>query len=133
MSAELTPQPGWPPTAVIWVHLDTVLKFFVALTKTRPPVRALDRVRDQLAAMREAKPALSRLMAKAGDRVVFIKAGHIEWIESASNYVIVRAGSERHIIRETMATLEAELPGGDFVRLNHGLIVNLRTIVELKE
>jgi two-component system LytT family response regulator len=107
--------------------------------------RALDRVRDQLAAMRETpgekisavsaretKPALSRLMAKAGDRVVFIKAADIEWIESAGNYVIVRAGAERHIIRETMTTLEAELPAGDFVRLNRSLIVNVRTIVELK-
>jgi two-component system LytT family response regulator len=107
--------------------------------------RALDRVRDQLAAIREtadekipavsareAKPALSRLMAKSGDRVVFIKAGDIAWIESAGNYVIVRAGSERHIIRETMTTLEAELPAGDFVRLNRSLIVNVKTIVELK-
>jgi two-component system LytT family response regulator len=107
--------------------------------------RALDRVRDQLAAMRETpnenisavsgretKPALSRLMAKAGDRVVFIKARDIEWIESAGNYVVVRAGSERHIIRETMTTLEAELPAGEFVRLNRSLIVNVRTIVELK-
>jgi two-component system LytT family response regulator len=107
--------------------------------------RALERVRDQLAAMREtpsenvsavsargAKPALSRLMAKAGDRVVFIKAHDIEWIESAGNYVVVRAGSERHIIRETMTTLEAELPAGEFVRLNRSLIVNVRTIVELK-
>jgi two-component system, LytTR family, response regulator len=107
--------------------------------------RALDRVRDQLAAIREttdekipavsareAKPALSRLMVKSGDRVVFIKAGDIEWIESAGNYVIVRAGSERHIIRETMTTLEAELPAGDFVRLNRSLIVNVKTIVELK-
>ena len=107
--------------------------------------RALDRVRDQLAAIREttdekipavsareAKPALSRLMVKSGDRVVFIKAGDIEWIESAGNYVIVRAGAERHIIRETMTTLEAELPAGDFVRLNRSLIVNVKTIVELK-
>jgi two-component system LytT family response regulator len=107
--------------------------------------RALDRVRDQLAAMREtpgekiyavsareAKPPLSRLMAKAGDRVVFIKAADIEWIESAGNYVIVRAGAERHIIRETMTTLESELPPKDFVRLNRSLIVNVKTIVELK-
>ena len=107
--------------------------------------RALDRVRDQLAAIREttdekipavsareAKPALSRLMVKSGDRVVFIKADDIAWIESAGNYVIVRAGAERHIIRETMTTLEAELPAGDFVRLNRSLIVNVRTIVELK-
>jgi len=108
-------------------------------------VRALDRVRDQLAAMREpaaekipapasagAKPVLSRLMAKAGDRVVFIKTDQIDWIESAGNYVIVHAGTERHIIRETMTTLESELPPKDFVRLNRSLIVNVKAIVELK-
>jgi two-component system LytT family response regulator len=107
--------------------------------------RALDRVRDQLAAMREipaekisaaaapgTKPVVSRLMAKSGDRVVFIKAEQIDWIESAGNYVIVQAGKERHIIRETMATLESELPPKDFVRLNRSLIVNVRTIAELK-
>jgi two-component system LytT family response regulator len=106
--------------------------------------RALDRVRDQLAAIREstagkpaasppgAKPALSRLMAKSGDRVVLIKAEQIDWIESAGNYVIVHVGAERHILRETMATLEGELSPKDFVRLNRSLIVNVRTIVELK-
>jgi two-component system LytT family response regulator len=106
--------------------------------------RALDRVRDQLAAIREtaaqkpavsppgAKPALSRLMAKSGDRVVFIKAELIDWIESAGNYVIIHVGAERHIIRETMATLEDELSPKHFVRLNRSLIVNVRTIVELK-
>lgn len=104
--------------------------------------RALDRVRDQLAAMRETlpekisapgtKPVLSRLMAKSGDRVVFIKAEQMDWIESAGNYVIVHAGTERHIIRETMATLESELPPKDFVRLNRSLIVNVKAIVELK-
>jgi len=105
--------------------------------------RALDRVRDQLAAMRAAaeepgpsppgvKPVLSRLMAKTGDRVVFIKAEQIDWIESAGNYVVVHAGTERHILRETMATLEGELSPRDFVRLNRSLIVNVRTIVELK-
>ncbi len=109
--------------------------------------RALDRVRDQLEAMREspagltapspaptdqAKRTLSRLMAKSGDRVVFIQAEEIDWIESAGNYVIVQAGRERHIIRETMATLEGELSTKDFVRLNRSLIANVRAIVELK-
>jgi two-component system, LytTR family, response regulator len=107
--------------------------------------RALDRVRDQLEAIREpkptftipeaaglAKPALSRLMAKSGDRVVFIKAADINWIEAAGNYVVVHVGTERHIVRETMTQLENELSTKDFVRLNRSLIVNVRSIAELK-
>ncbi len=106
--------------------------------------RSLVRVREQLAAIREepvAKEAaassseprrISRLMAKTNDRVVFIKNENIDWIESAGNYVIVHAGEERHIIRETMVSLERGLPAAEFVRLNRSLIVNISRIVELK-
>ena len=106
--------------------------------------RSLERVRDQLAAIHDEPVAqetpepsgeprrISRLMAKANDRVVFIKDEQIDWIESAGNYVIVQAGQERHIIRETMASLERGLPPADFVRLNRSLIVNVGRIVELK-
>lgn len=106
--------------------------------------RSLERVRDQLAAIHEEpaeKPApdssgeprrISRLMAKTNDRVVFVKNDQIDWIESAGNYVIVHVGDERHIIRETMASLERGLPPSEFVRLNRSLIVNVSRIVELK-
>lgn len=106
--------------------------------------RSLERVRDQLAAIHDepveketSEPSgeprrISRLMAKVNDRVVFIKSEQIDWIESAGNYVIVHVGEERHIIRETMASLERGLPPADFVRLNRSLIVNVSRIVELK-
>lgn len=107
--------------------------------------RALDRVRDQLTAMREAPEEeklpteppgesrrISRLMAKTNDRVVFIKNEQIDWIESAGNYVILQVGDERHILRETMASLERGLPASDFVRLNRSLLVNVSRIIELK-
>lgn len=106
--------------------------------------RALDRVRDQLAAIHE-EPAgkltpdslgvprhISRLMAKANDRVVFVKTEQIDWIESAGNYVIVHVGDERHIIRETMASLERGLPPAEFVRLNRSFIANISRIGQLK-
>lgn len=106
--------------------------------------RALDRVRDQLSAIHDAptksptseqsgEPRLiSRLMVKESDRVVFVKNEQIDWIESAGNYVIVHSGEERHIIRETMASLERGLPPSEFVRLSRSLIVNISRIVELK-
>jgi two-component system LytT family response regulator len=71
-------------------------------------------------------------MAKTNDRVVFVDNKQIDWIESAGNYVIVHAGEERHIIRETMTSLERGLPPEEFVRLNRSLIVNISRIVELR-
>jgi len=106
--------------------------------------RSMERVREQLAAIRGEASVLSpseaggeprrisRLMVKTNDRVVFLKSAQIDWIESAGNYVIVHAEGERHILRETMASLELGLPAGEFVRLNRSLIVNVARIVELK-
>lgn len=106
--------------------------------------RALARVRDQLAAMADPappadpidpiapQPELSRLMARSGERIVFVPVQEIDWIEAAGNYVIVQAGSERHIIRQTMATLERELPSARFVRLSRSLIVNVAAITALE-
>jgi len=109
--------------------------------------RAMERVRDQLSAMREsalkssrpgdaladeAPRPISRLMCKAGERVTFIRVEDIHWIESAGNYVVVHTATDRHIVRETMASLEQGLPGRQFVRLNRSLIVNLETVVELQ-
>lgn len=109
--------------------------------------RAIDRVRDQLSAMRDAaarvaRPGeeavddtarpIARLMCKAGERVVFIRVEDIQWIESAGNYVVVHTATDRHIVRETMATLEQGLPARQFVRLNRSLIVNLESVVELR-
>ncbi len=71
-------------------------------------------------------------MAKTTDRVVFIKNEQIDWIESAGNYVILQAGEERHIIRETMASFGRGLSATNFVRLSRSLIVNANRIVELK-
>ncbi len=106
--------------------------------------RSLDRVREQLAAIgaepiaREASDTsveprrIARLMVKTNDRVIFIKCEQIDWIESAGNYVIVHVGDERHIIRETMVSLERGLPAAEFVRLNRSLIVNVSRIVEFR-
>jgi two-component system LytT family response regulator len=109
--------------------------------------RAMERVRDQLFAMREPVPRsgrsgdagsdasprpIARLMCKAGERVTFIRVEDIHWIESAGNYVVVHTATDRHIVRETMASLEEGLPATRFVRLNRSLIVNVETVVELQ-
>jgi two-component system, LytTR family, response regulator len=106
--------------------------------------RALDRVREQITALREpaatratAEPgneprSISRLMVRTGNRVVFIRSEQIDCIESAGNYVVVHAGDERHIVRETMTSLEGGLDPAEFVRLNRSLIVSISRIVELQ-
>jgi two-component system LytT family response regulator len=73
-----------------------------------------------------------RFLVKAAGRVVFVLADEIDWIEAAGNYVRLHAGSASHLVRETMAKLEARLDPERFVRVHRSAIVNVDRIRELE-
>jgi two-component system LytT family response regulator len=128
------------------VHaLDYLLKPFTT-TRFRETVQ---RARQQLA-VRSTDPAwsrailelagrnpagnnyLTRLSVKTVDRIIFIKTGQIDYIESAGNYVAVQAGRDTHIVRDTISALEERLDPEKFLRISRSAIVNLDAIKELQ-
>lgn len=72
-----------------------------------------------------------RLMVKSGGRVVFLPLDELDAIESEGNYVRLHAGSRVHLVRETMASIEARLGHERFCRVHRGWIVNLDRVREL--
>jgi two-component system, LytTR family, response regulator len=67
------------------------------------------------------------------DRVVLLESGHIEWFESAGNYVRVHSRGGPYIMRTTMDRVAQRLaaqPG--FVRVRRSAIVNLRAVASLE-
>ena len=81
----------------------------------------------------EEKPrALERIAVKSSGRVVFVKVEDIDWIEAADNYVSLHLGTEEHLHRETMATIEGQLPASQFMRISRSTIVNVDRIKELQ-
>jgi two-component system LytT family response regulator len=77
------------------------------------------------------KPA-DRLAVKSGGRMILLKMGEIDWVESADNYVNLHVGKESHLLRETMNALEVRLPADKFLRISRSTIVNLDRIRELQ-
>lgn len=75
---------------------------------------------------------ISRIPVRIGDRVMFVKANQIDYIESAGNYVVLHAGKENHVVRETMAALEQKLDPKQFLRLSRSVLVNVDQIKELQ-
>lgn len=75
---------------------------------------------------------LERIAVKSTGRVTFVKVEDIDWVEAADNYVNLHAGSENHLHRETMASLESQLPPEKFIRISRSTIVNLDRIKELQ-
>src|SRR5947207_5015724 len=90
--------------------------------------------RDGIDLLRERRARshyLIRLTVKTGDKVVILKTGDIDAIESAGNYITVQTGKECHILRETLSGLEAQLDPKKFLRISRSAIVNLDRVKEL--
>jgi two-component system LytT family response regulator len=73
-----------------------------------------------------------RIAVKSGGHVVLVKLDEVDWIGSADNYAELHVGAKSHLLRETMAALEARLDPKRFVRISRSVIVNAPRIKELK-
>lgn len=106
---------------------------------------ALDRARTRL---RSAAPAgrgpsprlvppnpderhIERFLVKGKDRLFFVDTSDVELVEAAGNYVRVRIGTARYLIRQTLQRVEERLDPDSFCRIHRSVIVNLRKIREL--
>jgi two-component system LytT family response regulator len=89
-------------------------------------------LRDFLAEREATAGRVRRLVVRTGERITFVSADEIDWIEAAGNYVVLHVGKQTHILRDTMNALEAQLPGDSFLRVSRSAILNLRRVKELQ-
>jgi len=116
----------------------TPARFKKAVQRARDqmPARAGTGLAPQLAALmatlRPDAPGDRRILVKSPERILFLKPDEVDHIEAAGNYLVLHAGKERHIVRETMAAMENRLGNAGFMRINRSTIVNLSRIQELQ-
>ncbi len=72
-----------------------------------------------------------RLVIKVEGRYVMLRPRDLDMVEAAGNYVVIHAGSQRHMVRETMASFEQRLSPERFVRVHRSVIVNVDRILEM--
>jgi two-component system, LytTR family, response regulator len=115
--------------AAFEIHaLDYLLKPF-----SRERFRAaVAHAREHLARRSAGGPPRDRLVVKSTGRIYFVRMADIDWCEAAGNYVRLHVGSQAHLVRGTMANLEAELDPARFVRIHRSAIVNVDRIQELR-
>jgi len=73
-----------------------------------------------------AAPAESadRILVKSSGEIFFLKAEEIDWIEAEGDYMKFHVAGKTHLMRETMARLEARLDPKRFIRIHRSTIVN---------
>jgi two-component system LytT family response regulator len=72
-----------------------------------------------------------RILVKSSGEIFFLKADEIDWIEAEGDYMKFHVAGRAHLMRETMARLEARLDGKRFIRIHRSTIVNLDRVRKL--
>jgi two-component system LytT family response regulator len=76
------------------------------------------------------RPA-ERILVKSSGEIFFLKAEEIDWIEAEGDYMKFHVNGRTHLMRETMARLEARLDPRRFIRIHRSTIVNIDRLRKL--
>ncbi|MBI2511391.1 MAG: response regulator transcription factor [Opitutae bacterium] len=72
-----------------------------------------------------------RILLRSGGEIYFVRAEDIDWIEAEGDYMKFHAAGRVHLLRETMANLEARLDPKRFIRIHRSTIVNIDRVKKL--
>lgn len=75
--------------------------------------------------------ASDRILVKSSGEIIFLRPDEIDWIEAEGDYMKFHASGRTHLMRETMARLEAKLDPKRFVRIHRSTIVNIDRLRKL--
>lgn len=76
-------------------------------------------------AERGPQDSLHRFAVRRGNAHAMVRAVDVICIDAQGNYARLHAGAERHLVRQTMASLETRLDPDQFVRVHRSVIVNV--------
>jgi len=109
-------------------------RFAAALQRAKEGVRRREvdavnaRLNRLLQFLESAAPASNgddRILVKSSGEIFFLKSSEIDWIEAEGDYMKFHVAGKAHLMRETMARLEARLDPKKFIRIHRSTIVNV--------
>ena len=118
---------------------DYLLKPFTAERLHSAVVRAREQIRTDERHEDRSHPKdgasgqyTARIIFKSRGRILFLPVSDIRWIGAEENYVRICTGTETHLLRETMSSMEQRLDPELFLRVHRSAIVNLRYVKEVR-
>lgn len=109
-------------------------RFHDALARARERLQsqeALAKSRGALSDLSSAPPARRVIIGTASSDLL-LDVSEIAWIEADDYYAVVHAGGRRHMVRESLSSLEGRLDRRQFVRAHRRAIVNLAEVREIR-
>ena len=72
----------------------------------------------------------SCVLVKKRERIIVLRPEEIDFVEAYGDYVRIRAGSDTHVLRGTLADMERRLAPAGFVRIHRSRLVNWQRVRE---
>jgi two-component system LytT family response regulator len=113
-------------------RFQTALRRARAIVQGKRKHQTIDQVIGLVENLKGFPKPLERLAVKTSGRVLLVKVTEIDWIRGADNYAELHVGKSMHLLRQTVADLERQLPSNQFLRISRSLIVNLNRIKEFR-
>jgi two-component system LytT family response regulator len=117
-----------------------VERFEAALQRVRERLRLIEAVglAARLTGLLEAyhaereKSGVARLVVPIATGDLVVQVAEIDWISADDYYACLHIGAKRHLLRESLASLEARLDPRRFARVHRSAIVQIDRIRELR-
>ena len=111
-------------------------RFDAALAKARTlaaqPAAQPSPAIELAAAARQGKP-LERIVVKDGPKVTVVHLDRLDWVQAQDDYVLLRTEGKNLLKQQTLASLEAQLDPGRFIRIHRSYILNLDRLVRIEQ
>jgi len=75
---------------------------------------------------------VSRFPVRANGEIYFVRTEDVDWIDAEGNYVALHAAGRRHLVRDTIKSLEGRLDPEKFVRVHRSAIINVDRLRKLQ-
>lgn len=75
---------------------------------------------------------VSRFPVRANGEIYFVRVEDVDWIDAEGNYVALHAAGRRHLVRDTIKSLEGRLDPAKFVRVHRSAIINVDRLRRLQ-
>ncbi len=114
-------------------------KFKKVLQRALEEIRLKRTGRDLARTMKEflkeiqsGSPSMDRIFVKTKNKLLPVRIRDIDWIEAAGKYIILHAGAEEHVVRDSLNSMQKKLPARQFRRTHRSSIVNIDSIKEIQ-
>jgi two-component system LytT family response regulator len=90
------------------------------------------RLQEMLEATKAERGRVGRIMVRSGGRITFVRVDDVDWIEAQGDYVCLHTQGKKHLVREKISDLEAQLSAGQFLRIHRSTMINVSRIKEMQ-